>query len=127
MDPVLGRVVVEGQQLVKVVDDLGDGLADLAPWASLNAAAARRAWSRSSAFQISVRAFFAPGCADFGRAASTLPILWNQQRCSRASGNTSRSADQNPSAPSPTARTGARMPRRAQSRSRSAHDPADSR
>jgi transposase InsO family protein len=37
-------------------------------------------------------------------------------------GNTSRTAFQNPSAPSPTASTGAVMPRRLQSRSRSAHD-----
>jgi hypothetical protein len=29
----------------------------------------------SSAFQISARAFFAPGCAVFGSADSTLPIL----------------------------------------------------
>ena len=81
----------------------------------------------SSAPQISARAFFAPGCADFGSAASTLAVLWNQQRPSLACGNTSRSPFQNPSAPSPTASTGARMPRRAQSRSRSAHDSADSR
>src|SRR5450759_5518829 len=52
---------------------------------------------------------------------------WNQQRCSLLSGNTSRIAFQKPSAPSPTARTGERMPRRLQSRSRSAHDSADSR
>ena len=86
-----------------------------------------RAWSLSSAFQISARAFFAPGCADFGSAPSTLAILWNQQRWVLACGNTSRSALQNLSAPSPTASTGARMPRRAQSRSRSAQDSADSR
>ena len=41
-------------------------------------------------------------------------------------GNTSGSAFQNPSAPSTTAGTGARMPRRLQSRSRSAHDSLDS-
>jgi hypothetical protein len=37
------------------------------------------------------------------------------------------SAPQNPSAPSPTASTGADIPRRTQSRSRSAHDSTDSR
>jgi len=95
--------------------------------AAANAFTAARAWSLSSAFQISASAFFAPGCADFGSAPSTLAILWNQQRCALACGNTSRAAFQNPSAPSPMASTGARMPRRAQSRSRSAHDPADSR
>ena len=81
----------------------------------------------SSAPQISARAFFAPGWADLGSAARTFAVLWNQQRPSLVSGNTSRSAFQNPSAPSPTASTGARIPRRAQSRSRSAHDSADSR
>ena len=31
MDPVLGRVVVERQQLVQIVGDLRDGLAELGP------------------------------------------------------------------------------------------------
>ncbi len=53
--------------------------------------------------------------------------LWNQHRCSRVSGNTSRTAFQNPSAPSPTASTGAVIPRRWHDRSRSAHDSVDSR
>jgi integrase/recombinase XerD len=44
------------------------------------------------------------------------------QRLPHASGKTSCSAAQNPSAPSTMARIGARMPRRAQSRSRSAQD-----
>ena len=48
------------------------------------------------------------------------PTLCTQQRCSRVSGNTSRSADHIPSAPSPTVTTGARIPPRLQSRSRSA-------
>jgi hypothetical protein len=56
-----------------------------------------------------------------------MPILCHQQRCSLVSGKTSRIAFQNPSAPSPTASTGAVMPRRLQSRSRSAHDSLDSR
>ncbi len=43
-------------------------------------------------------------------------MAWNQQRCSLVLGNTSRTAFQNPSAPSPTAGTGAGMPRRLQSR-----------
>jgi hypothetical protein len=41
----------------------------------------------------------------FGSAASTLPILCHQQRCSLVSGETSRIAFQNPSAPSPTGST----------------------
>jgi hypothetical protein len=56
------------------------------------------------------------GGRTWGSADTTFAILWNQHRCSRVVGNTSRSADQNPSAPSPTARTGARRPRRLQSR-----------
>jgi Tn3 transposase DDE domain/Domain of unknown function (DUF4158) len=61
------------------------------------------------------------------RASSTLAILWTQQRCSRASGKTSRKAPQKPSAPSPMASTGARIPRRFRSRSSSDHDSVDSR
>ena len=64
---------------------------------------------------------------DPGREGRLMAILWNQHRCSRVSGNTSRSAPQNPSAPSPIASTGARMPRRLQSRSRSAQDSVASR
>jgi creatinine amidohydrolase/Fe(II)-dependent formamide hydrolase-like protein len=44
--------------------------------------------------------------------------LCHQHRCSLLSGNTSRTALQNPSAPSPTASTGAAVPRRLVSRSR---------
>jgi len=58
--------------------------------------------------QISARAFFAPGCADLGSAVRTLAVLWNQHRPSLACGNTSLRALQKPSAPSPTASTGAR-------------------
>jgi hypothetical protein len=38
-----------------------------------------------------------PSPLDLGSADSTFPILWDQQRCPRVSGNTSRSAAQNPS------------------------------
>jgi hypothetical protein len=31
VDPVLGREVVEGQQLLEIVGDLRDGLAELGP------------------------------------------------------------------------------------------------
>ncbi len=83
------------------------------PWPALSA------WSLSSALSISPSGAFAPGCAaDFGRAASTLPPAWNQQRCSRMTGNTARMALQKPNAPSPIARTGAAIPRRLPSRNR---------
>ena len=61
-------------------------LGHLAPYSVANAFAARVAWSLSSACQISARAAFAPGWADFGSAFRTLAILWNQQRCSLVSG-----------------------------------------
>ena len=102
-------------------------LGNFAAQAALNVFSAASACGLSSAFQISARAFFAPGCADLGSAARTLAILWNQQRCSLVPGKTSRSAPQNPSVPSPAASTGARIPRREQSRRRSAHDSVDSR
>jgi hypothetical protein len=72
-------------------------------------------------------AAIAPECADFGSAARTSARLRNQHRCSRISGNTSYTAFQKPSAPSPMASTGAVIPRRRQSRSRSTHDSVDSR
>lgn len=56
--------------------------------------------------------------------SSHLPTL---RTSPRASGNTSARAFQKPSAPSPTARTGARIPRRWQSRSKSPQESADSR
>ena len=39
MYPVLGGVVVEGQQLLDVLSDLGDGLEDFAQWAESKASA----------------------------------------------------------------------------------------
>jgi len=41
---------------------------------------------------MSLSAASAPGCADVGSAARTLACRWNQQRCSRVAGNTSRTA-----------------------------------
>src|SRR6202035_2309628 len=52
-------------------------------------------------------AAFTFGCRLDGTASRTLAILCTQQRCSRLSGNTSRSAPQKPRAPSPIASTGA--------------------
>jgi hypothetical protein len=67
VDPVLGRVVGEGQQFCHVADDLDGGLGHLAPYSSSKERTAARAWSLSPAFQISAKAFFAPGCEDFGK------------------------------------------------------------
>lgn len=92
-----------------------------------NVLIAASAWSRSSALQMSWMAFFAPGRADFGMEPRTMAVLRTQHLCSRVAGNTWDRAFQRPRAPSPTARTGARTPRRARSCIRSAQDAADSR
>ena len=84
------------QQFLRILGDLGGGPGELGPHAAAKAFTAAPTWFLSSA------------------------ILWNRQRWGLACGKTSRTALQNPSAPSPIASTGARMPRRAQSRSRSA-------
>jgi hypothetical protein len=104
MGPMLRWVVVERRQHVGVVDDLRGGLRELRAVVS---------------FERSDRSPRLVG-VDFGSAARTFACLWNQQRCSFVCGKTSRSASQKPSAPPPTARIGARIPRRQQSRSRSA-------
>jgi hypothetical protein len=69
---VLGGVVVELQQHVEVVGDLRDRLGPLGAVLGHQGAAAASACSRSSAFQISASAAFAPGCADLG-SGSALP------------------------------------------------------
>src|SRR2546427_4447 len=73
--------------------------------------AAATVCSRSSASRISASILRATGWTEEGRASRTFITLWTQSRCSRVSGHMSLSADQNPNAPSPTATTGARMPR----------------
>jgi hypothetical protein len=80
VDPVLGGVVVEGEQLLEVVGDLGDGLGELGAEEGSKALTAFSASVLFSAFQICARVFFAAGCADFGSAARVFAILWNQQR-----------------------------------------------
>ena len=127
MYPVLGGEVVERQEFVEIVGDFGDRFAELG-------AVGQFECRDSAAGMLAVLSVADLGESSlgarmrrFGSADKTLPILWNQQRCVRVVGKTSRSTDQNPNAPSPTARIGARIPRRAPSRSRSAHDPVDSR
>src|SRR6478672_13023427 len=124
---MLGWVVVEREQLLDVVGDLGGRLGKLGPVRGLE----RFHGVMSVAFVLGV-----PDLAEhllrarmrrLRQRSKNIDILWNQQRCSRVSGNTSRNAPQNPSAPSPIASTGARIPRRAQSRSRSAQDSVASR
>src|SRR5712691_8183190 len=60
---------------------------------------------------ISCRALLARGWRPFGSLSRTLTRRCTQHLCSRVSGKTSRTAAQNPSAPSPIPTTGARIPR----------------
>src|SRR6185369_9150514 len=124
---MLGRILVELQQHVGVVDDLGDRLRVFGAVVDFEGLDRKLGLVDVLGVVDSLIAASAPGCADLGSAARTLACLCHQQRCSRVLGNTSRTAFQNPSAPSPTSSTGAVMPRRRQSRSRSAHDSVDSR
>jgi hypothetical protein len=73
--PVLARVIVEREQLVKVVGDLRDGLGELAPVSGLERLHRGQGVPFVLGPQISASAFFAPGCADSGSAASTLAVL----------------------------------------------------
>ena len=125
VDPVLGGEVVERQQHVEVVGDLRDGLGPL------GAVARPRTPSPPPRRGPCPRRCRSPPAPPSRRGAPTSAARRGRCRscatstAARAvSGNTSRSAFQNPSAPSPTASTGARIPRRLQSRSRSAHDSA---
>src|SRR5664279_2436479 len=124
---MLGWVVVERQQHVEVLGDLRGRLGPLGAVVGVERLRGLERVVLVLGVVDLASAAFAPGCADLGSAASTLPWTWNQHLCSLVSGKTSRSAFQKPSAPSPTANIGARIPRRLQSRSRSAHDSLDSR
>lgn len=75
MDSALGGEVVERQQLVDLAGDLLTALGNFAPYAFSNGETAFSACARSSALQISYRAFFAPDCADFGSVFETLIVL----------------------------------------------------
>ena len=122
-----GGVVVELQQYVEVVGDLGDRLGVLGAVVDLEG------------LDRDLGLVDVLGVVDFlerGKRAR-MCRLW---QCSKhigllvppaallvGVGEHLRKAAQNPSAPSPMASTGALMPRRRQSRSRSAHDSVDSR
>lgn len=76
-----------------------------------NASIAHSARFLSSASVISLIAAFARGWTLFGIESSVFMVLWTQSRCTRVCGKTSLIAAQKPSAPSPTANSGALMPR----------------
>ena len=58
----------------------------------------------------------------FGKASIQFAVLCTQHRCSLVEGETSLTAAQKPSAPSPTASTGAARPRSRSRRRRAAQD-----
>src|SRR4029453_10311962 len=124
---MFGWVVEEAQQFLGVVDDLGHRLGPLDPVVPCEHLDRLLGLLAVGASRISASALCAPAWTALGRQPSTLPALWTQSRCWRVAGKTSRSAAHNPSAPSPTITTGARIPRRRRSRSSSAHDWAASR
>jgi hypothetical protein len=127
VDPVLGREVVDRQQLLGVVGDLRDGLGPL------GAVGLRERLDRL----LRVRAVL--GVADLLQRLGCARLCGLRQgvrdisglvdpEALVAAGNTSASPFHRPIAPSPTTSSGgARMPRRRQSRSMSAHDSVDSR
>jgi hypothetical protein len=126
MDPVLGGHVVNGERCLGLVGDLGDGLRPLG-----GELIGKGLDGRLGVSLVLGVAYLgqrpAGGRLDRLWAFRTLAETWNQQRCSAVTGKTSRTAAQNPRAPSPTAGTGARIPRRLQSLSRLAQDSVDSR
>src|SRR5262245_46726949 len=96
------REVEEGEQRVGVLLQRRDGLRVLgAVLGSEPRVIASRACARVSAYMISWSAAFTRGCSRFGSVSRMFPSLWNQSRCSRVFGHTSRTASQNPRAPSP--------------------------
>src|SRR4030095_12398220 len=122
---MLSGEVEEAQQFLGIVGDLGHRLGPLDAVVASEPLEARWGGARWGASRISASARRAPACTALGKAASTLAVLWTQSRWWRVAGNTSRKAAHNPSPPSPTATTGARMPRRRRSRGSSAHDSVD--
>src|SRR5262245_7987405 len=112
MHPVLGGVVVESQQLPHAAGDLRGCLGELGAIGGLERPHRCEGGGLVLGAPDLRQRLLRPGWADLGSAASTFAVSWNQQRPSLASGNTSRSPVENPSTPSPTASTGARIPRR---------------
>ena len=104
MCPVRGGEVVERKQTRR-----GREPGRRWPWGYLSSyrsshwSKARSAFALVSALQISCSPCLAFAWPDLGREFRTFPVLCIQQRCVRVDGNTSDSAAQNPSAPSPTA------------------------
>jgi len=127
VDPVLGGHVVKGEQCVRLVGDLGDGLRPLGLELVGKGLDGSLAWALSSASRISASARRAAGWTDFGRAFSTLAETWNSPALLGRLRKDVAHRRQNPRAPSPTASTGARIPRRLQSLKRLAQDSVDSR
>jgi len=94
---MLGREVVEREQLLGVVGDLGHGLGPLDPVVThQRRAIAWVACSRSGASRISANALRAPACTALGRQPSTLAACrvkgWRGGGCSVSSPSPSNRA-----------------------------------
>ena len=110
---MLGRVVVEREQHVQVVGDLRGGLGPLG--AELGGERLRRGAGVGlvlGVVDLGQRLLRAPGGPTWAARPRRCRSCATSTAARRVSGNTSRTAFQNPSAPSPTASTGAVMPRR---------------
>ena len=113
-DAVLGPVVAERRQHLDALGDRGERrepVGPRGPVVGLQRVDRLHCQVAVLSLWIWASADFAPGCTDFGRAATTLELTWNQHRCSSVSGNTSGTAFSNPNTPSPTATTGVRPSR----------------
>ena len=94
---MFGGVIVEREQLVEIIGEFGDGLGEL------RAVGGLEGLDRGAGVVLVLGApdlrqgLLRPRVRGFGSAASTFAVLWNQQRCSRVCGKTSRSPPQNPS------------------------------
>src|SRR5215468_2673801 len=106
MLPMLGREVVEGQQLIAIFDQAFDRLVVFdAPGLDEDIERLERILL-VSAIHITCSARLAFECRLFGNLSSTLAVLCTQQRWPRVCGHTSSTACQKPSAPSATASSG---------------------
>ncbi len=95
---VFGGKTVVGEQDVSVVDQLGRYLIVFRP-TGLDEEKSKAASAFVPACQMSCMWPLTLDCADFGISVSRVPVLWTQQRCSRALPKNSRKGAHDPKAP----------------------------
>lgn len=103
MAPVLGRGVIERQQIRAIYDEAINSAPIFSTVFLAKISSASSAATRCGAIKTSCRAFLMPPRKQLKRVDG----LCCQQRCGRALGKTSSSAFQKPRAPSPTGGSGA--------------------